>query len=183
MKKTIISGLLFFSLTIAFGQTSKLAMQYFETGEFEKAASLFKELYNKDQRSSFYFDKYIESLLAMEDYSTAEKIVRARIKKEPQNLNLYVTQGKILEAQFETDEAEKWFQDAIKKLPPDRLTIVKLGNEFVQMNNFDLAIKTYERGAKLLKDDIIFSYNLGDLYRRMHDTPNMIFFFLNAMES
>ncbi|MCB0685794.1 MAG: tetratricopeptide repeat protein [Saprospiraceae bacterium] len=164
-------------------QTSRLAMQYFETGEFEKAASLFKELYEKDPRSTFYFDKYIESLLAMEDFDESEKVVKARLKKEPQNLALYVTQGKILEAQFKDDEAEKLYEEAIKKMPTDRLEVVKLGNEFVNMNKFDLAIKTYERGSKLLKDDIIFSYNLGDLYRRKHDTEKMIHYFLNAMEN
>ena len=168
---------------LTFAQTSRLAMQYFETGEFEKAASLFKELHEKDPRSTFYFDKYIESLLAMDAFEESEKVVKARLKKEPQNLTLYVTQGKILEAQFKDDEAEKLYEEAIKKMPTDRLEVVKLGNEFVSMNKFDLAIKTYERGAKLLKDDIIFSYNLGDLYRRKNDTEKMIHYFLNAMEN
>ena len=164
-------------------QASRLAMQYFETGEFEKAAALFKDLYEKDQRSTFYFDKYIESLLAMDAFAECEKVVKARLKKEPQNLTLYVTQGKILEAQYKDDEAQKLYQEAIKKMPTDRLAVVKLGNEFVNMQKFELAIKTYERGAKLLKDDIIFSYNLGDLYRRKHDTEKMIHYFLNAMEN
>ncbi len=173
----------FLVIPSVYGQTSRLAMQYFETGEFEKAASLFKDLYQKDPRSTFYFDKYIESLLAMDDFSTSEKVVKSRIKKEPQNLSLYVTQGKILEAQFKDDEAQKLYKEAIKKMPTDRLQVVKLGNEFVNMNKFDLAIETYERGAKLLKDDIIFSYNLGDLYRRKHDIEKMIHYFLNAMEN
>ena len=172
-----------FAWQMGYNQTSRLAMQYFETGEFEKAASLFQELYEKDPRSTFYFDKYIESLLAMDNFEECEKVVKARLKKEPQNLALYVTQGKVLEAQFKEDEAEKLYEEAIKKMPTDRLAVVKLGNEFVNMNKFDLAIKTYERGAKLLKDDIIFSYNLGDLYRRKADTEKMIHYFLNAMEN
>ena len=164
-------------------QTSRLAMQYFETGEFEKAASLFKDLYDKDKRSNFYFDKYIESLLAMEDFVQSEKVVKNRIKREPHNLTLYVMQGKILEAQFKDQEANKLYQEAIKKMPGDRLSVVKLGNEFLKLNKFDLAIKTYERGTRLLRDDIIFSYNLGDLYRRKNDTKKMIYYFLNAMEN
>ncbi len=179
----IIAAFLLTAVYPAFGQTSRLAMQYFETGEFEKAASLFKDLYEKDKRSNFYFDKYIESLLAMENYSEAEKVVKARLKKESHNLTLYVTQGKIHEAQFNVEEADKLYREAIRKMPGDRLTVVKLGNEFVKMNKFDLAIKTYERGTKLLRDDIIFSYNLGDLYRRKNDTKKMIFYFLNAMEN
>ncbi len=158
-------------------------MQYFETGEFEKAASLFKDLYEKDKRSNFYFDKYIESLLAMEDYLQSEKVVKNRIRREPNNLALYVMQGKILEAQFKDQEAGKLYQEAIKKMSGDRLSVVKLGNEFLKLNKFDLAIKTYERGMKLLRDNIIFSYNLGDLYRRKNDTKKMIFYFLNAMEN
>ena len=184
MKNFILSFLFFGCLvSLASAQTSRLAMQYFETGEFEKAATLFKDLYEKDKRSNFYFDKYIESLLAMEDYNQCEKIVKSRLKKEPQNLALYVTQGKILEAQYKEDEAEKLYVDAIKKMPADRLSVVKLANDFVKMNKFDLAIRTYEKGVKLLNDEIIFSYNLGDLYRRKHDVSKMIHYFLNAMES
>ena len=158
-------------------------MQYFETGEFEKAAGIFKTLYEQDSRSNFYFDKYIESLLALEQYALCEKIIKNRIKKEPENITLYVTQGKILEEQFKDEEALKIYQEAIKKLPSDRLEVIKLGNEFIKGNKFDLAIQTYERGAKLLKDEIIFSYNLGDLYRRKGDTENMIRYFLNALET
>lgn len=179
----LILSFLFLASYPMLGQTSRLAMQYFETGEFEKAASLFKELYQKDNRSNFYFDKYIESLLAMETYDEAEKVVKNRLKREPHNLTLYVTQGKIYEAQFDEDEANKLYEEAIKKMPDDRLAIVRLCNEFVKMNKFDLAIKGYERGAKLLRDDIIFSYNLGDLYRKKHDTEKMIYYFLNAMEN
>ena len=185
MKQNIalILGLLLVMTGQMLGQTSRLAMQYFETGEFEKAASLFKDLYEQDKRSTFYFDKYIESLLAMESYAEAERVVKTRSKKEPQNLTLYVMQGKILEAQFKDDDAAKLYSEAIKKMPGDRLAVVKLGNEFVKMNKFDLAIKAYERGTKLLRDDIIFSYNLGDLYRRKNDTKKMIYYFLNAMEN
>lgn len=183
MKKLLIISILLLVAYASQGQTSKLAMQYFETGEYAKAAELYKELYQKDKRSTFYFDKYVESLLALEDFASAEKIVSSRLRKEPGNLNLLVTQGKILEAQYREDEAAKIYQNTIKKLPADRLAIVKLGNEFVKLNKFDLAIKTYEKGAKLLKDEIIFSYNLGDLYRRMHDVPKMIHYFLNAVEN
>ena len=185
MKQNIalILGLLLVMTGQMLGQTSRLAMQYFETGEFEKAASLFKDLYEQDKRSTFYFDKYIESLLALESYAEAERVVKTRSKKEPQNLTLYVMQGKILEAQFKDDDAAKLYSEAIKKMPGDRLAVVKLGNEFVKMNKFDLAIKAYERGTKLLRDDIIFSYNLGDLYRRKNDTKKMIYYFLNAMEN
>ena len=119
----------------------------------------------------------------MEAYEEAEKVVVKRLKKENNNLALYVTQGKILEAQYKDDEAQKLYSEAIKKMASDRLTIIKLGNEFVKMSKFDLAIKTYERGSKLLKDDIVFSYNLGDLYRRKNDTEKMIYHFLNAMEN
>ncbi|MBX2815974.1 MAG: tetratricopeptide repeat protein [Saprospiraceae bacterium] len=185
MKKALVLSVLFLFgfLSSLDGQTSKLAMQYFETGEYEKAAQLYKELYAKDRRSTFYFDKYVESLLALDDFAGAEKIVASRLRKEPDNLNLLVTQGKILEAQYNEEDAEKTYQTAIKRLPADRLSIVKLGNEFVKLNKFELAIKTYEKGAKLLKDDIVFSYNLGDLYRRMHDVPKMIHHFLNAVEN
>ena len=78
--------LIFIGYATTSAQTSRLALQYFETGEFEKAAALFQELYEKDRRSNFYFDKYIESLLAMEAFGEAEQVVDRRLRKEKDNL-------------------------------------------------------------------------------------------------
>lgn len=171
----LISGL-------AVGQNARLAQQYFRDGEYEKAASLYERLYEENERNDFYFDRYIDCLLALEHYEACEDAIKEQLKKTPENVNLYVTFGKLKEQQFLDDEAEIQYQKAIEQLPPDKYRITRLANAFITLTKYDLAIDTYEQGAKLLKDKQTFAYNLGDLYRRKGDTPKMITNYLSSLD-
>merc|ERR1712127_632009 len=77
--------------------------------------------------------------------------------------------------------AVEQYEKAIKKMPADRFSITRLANAFINLTKYELAIQTYEKGANILKDQNIFAYNLGDLYRRKGDTEKMILNYLNSL--
>ena len=161
--------------------SSKLAQEYYRNGEFEKAAVLYEKLYQQNNRNDYYFNRYMDCLLALEKYAQCEKILKKRLKKDPKQVQLYVTYGNIYERQYKDAEAQLEYEKAIKRLPSDRFAVTRLANAFLNLTKYDLAIQTYEKGARLLKDDNVFAYNLGDLYRRKGDTPKMIDSYLNSL--
>ena len=163
-------------------QDARLAEQYYRDGEYEKASALYERLYKDENRSDFYFGRYVECLLALEQYDNCEKVIKKQIKKDPDNYSYYVTYGKLFERQYNDEAAKKQYEQAIDKLSKNRGEIIKLANTFIGLTKFDLAIKTYEKGGKLLKDDYVFAFNLGDLYRRKGDVPNMIKNYLRSLE-
>ncbi len=179
--KTIIILLLFPVLLSA--QESKLAQQYFMSGEYEKAATLYEKLYNRGNNNDFYFNRYIDCLIALEEFKKCESILKQKLKKNPQEVQLYVTYGNLFEKQFKDAEAKEQYKNAIKKMPPDRYIITQLANAFTGLTKHDLAIETYEKGAKLLNNPTIFSYNLGDMYRRKGDSEKMIEHYLNSLSA
>ncbi len=183
--KLLLSFLLVFSMSsvISAQSESKLAQQYFADGEFEKAAILYEKLYSGNARNDYFFNRYIECMLSLEDYDGAEKALKKELKKNPAKVNLYVTYGNIYERQFNDAEAQKQYERAIKELPEDRFATTKLANAFIGLTKYDLAAETYEKGAKLLKDNQVFAYNLGDLYRRKGDTPKMLENYLNSLDA
>ncbi len=164
-------------------QDSRLAQQYYNSGEYEKAASTYQGLYAKNAHSSHYFNRYVDCLIKLEDFSTAEEAVKKEIKKNPKKVQLYVTYGNIYERQFKEEEAKEQYEKGIKKLTADRFTITNLANGFMGLKKYELAIQTYQRGEELLKDKNIFSYNLGDLYSRKGDKPLMIQYYLSSLKS
>ena len=181
--RSLLPLVLFSFLTISvFAQEAQLAQQYFRDGEYEKAAVLYEKLYNKNTRNDFFFDRYVECLLAMEDFKRGETVIKQQLRKTPQKVNLYVTYGKLLERQFKDEEAKKMYAAAIENLPKEQYRITRLANSFLSLTKYEEAIATYERGAQLLRDKRIFSYNLGDLYRRKGDVPKMITNYLNSLE-
>ncbi|MEZ4960444.1 MAG: tetratricopeptide repeat protein [Saprospiraceae bacterium] len=180
--------LLFLTMTVllplfSFGQDAKLAQQYYQDGEFEKASVLYQKLYEQQNRNEYYFDKYIECLLAIEKYDEVEAVVKKGLKEEPKNIRLYVTYGNLYERQFKEKEADEQYRKAIEKMPADQYEITRLASAFSNLTKYDLAIETYEKGSKLLKDNEVFAFNLAELYRRKGDNAKMIENYLNSLES
>jgi len=170
-----------FSLTLG-AQESKLANNYYQNGEYEKAASLYKKLHKK-QNNEYYFNRYVDCLIALEQFDETEKIIKQQLKKDKRSTSLYVTLGNLYEQQYEDEKAQKQYELAIERMPGDRYAITKLANAFVNLTKYDLAAQTYEKGSKILKDDEIFSYNLGDLYRRKGETTKMITNYLISLKA
>lgn len=176
----LLCGLFF--ATILSAQEARLAQQYFRDGEYEKASVLYEKLAEANPENPYYFDRYVDCLLSLEQYDECERAIKRQLRRQPDNIFLYVTYGKLFERQYKDDEAREQFELAISKMPKERYTIVRLANSFMSLTKYDLAIAAYEKGAKSLKDDLIFAYNLGDLYRRKGDTPKMIESYLNSLD-
>lgn len=183
MKRIYITLLFFISIiSIGWSQNSRLAQQYFQNGEYEKAAEIYDQLYQKNGHNDFFFDRYFDCLLALEDYDGAENTLKKHLRKNDTNVKLYVSYGTLLERLGRYDEAEEKYATAIEKLPTDQYSATRLANSFMTLTKYDLAIATYKKGAELLKNDRIFAYNLGDLYRRKGDSQLMITSYLNSLE-
>ncbi len=162
-------------------QDSRLAQQYFQNGEYEKAAVLFEQLYDANPQNDYFFDRFVDCLISLERYDACEKAIRKQIKRDPKNLPLYVTLGRLFEQQYRDADAEQQYKEAIAQLPKEHFAIIRLANAFTNMTKYDYAIKTYEKGSEILKDNVSFSFYLGDLYRRKGDTPKMIDSYLNSL--
>lgn len=175
--------ILFFAFVTSsvFGQEVKLAQQYFSTGEYEKASTLYEKLLSQNETNEYYFNRYTDCLIALQEYEKCESVIKKHIKKYPKEVSLYVTYGNLLEKQNKAEEALKQYDKAIDELPAEEAYINKLANSFMGIPNYDKAIASYEKGAKLLKNNTIFSYMLGELYSRKGDVPKMIESFLNSL--
>lgn len=178
-----LTALLVSVLTSAWGQDTNLANQYFINGEYAKAATIYDQLLQQDDRNEYFFNRYIDCLMYLEDYDTGEKAVKKRLKKEPRNYALYVTYGGLLERAGRMPDAEQQYDEAIRNMPADFNSVNRLANLFTGKARYDYATKTYETGAKMLKDPNRFAFNLGELYRRKGDTNKMMEQYLNSVAS
>lgn len=176
----LIITLLLMGSAISAQKEAKLAQYYYESGEYEKSGQLYKKLSLQNGYNDYYFGRYIESLLALEDYVLAEKVINDQIKKMPQSVQLYVALGNIYERQTDLEKAKATYESAISSLPKSRGAINSLGNSFTRLNKFDYALKVYEKGVKILEDETLFAYNLSDLYRRKGETEKMIHYYLRS---
>jgi tetratricopeptide (TPR) repeat protein len=182
MWKYFLAGLLTLIQFAGFGQENRLALQYYRNGDYEKAASLYQQLYSQNESNDYYLERYIDCLFLMEDFDNAERVLKRELRKNPTKSKIRVLYGQLFEKQYKEDQAKVQYELALEHLIPDRGNILILANYFANNTQYDYAIRTLIKGGELLKDSRVFSYNLGDLYRRKGDTPNMISSFLNSLE-
>lgn len=181
MRLLIILFIAFISITAA-AQDSRLANQYYQTGEYEKASTMYLKLFNKTKKNDYYFDRYIESLLAVENYAEAETALKNQIKARPKDIQLYVTYGNIYEKRSDLENAEKQYKRAVENMPADIGIISKIGNSFTTLAKYDLAIQVYENGEKLVDRPNVFAHNLASLYGRKGEVDKMISSYLNSID-
>ena len=181
MKQILLFTVFLVGFQSSFSQKeAKLAQYYYQSGEYEKSAQLYKKLSDDIGFNDYYFGRFVESLLALESYQEAENAINNQLRKMPNTVQLYVSLGNIYERQAMTDKADATYEKAISRLSPNRGSISSLGNSFTRLNKYDLALKVYEKGVELLKDESIFAYSLSDLYRRKGDTEKMIHYYLSS---
>ncbi len=165
------------------GQDINLANQYFINGEYEKAASLFGQIVETNYTNEFALNRYVESLINLNQYDECEKALKKYIKKMPTSGNLYIQYGLLLDRQNKEAAADEQYGKAVETMASDYNSVNRLASQFTNASKYDLAIKCYERGGELLKDKNIFAFNLGELYRRKGEPAKMIESYLNSLSS
>ena len=183
-QKIIFFNLLFAFLTFSsFGQDQKLAQQYFAEGDYERALVLFKKLTETTQGNTYFLERYVDCLFQLKMFKEAEKVLTKELKKKTADPIFNISLGQVYEKLDDEDAASHQFNQAILRMTPERFFIVRIGNTFTNINQLDWAIKTYEQGAILLNDNLVFSYYLADLYSRKGDSPKMINQYLNVVSN
>ncbi|MEP7320434.1 MAG: tetratricopeptide repeat protein, partial [Saprospiraceae bacterium] len=182
IKPFLSFALLCFSFLIA-AQDSRLAEQYFQDGEYEKAGTLFSKLLEQNKAQTYFFNRTIECLIYQDKMTDAETLVKKQLKAFPDEAGNYVVYGNLLEKMGSPVLADEQFKKSIDKLPIDRNKINSLAGTFINMSKYDLAIAAYEKGMKGLNDKDMFPYLLADMYRRKGDVPKMIQYYLMSLEA
>lgn len=163
-------------------QDPRLAMQYFQDGEYDKAAQLYSSLFQKNPESEVYLNYLLLSLEGAGKNAEAESLVKKEIGRKPKEAILYLYYGKILQKKGDGKAADKQFKNCIDHLPADVILIQKVANAFLEIPNYDLAIASYEKGQKILKGQFSFTYNLADLYRRKGDHHTMLKYYVEGLD-
>ncbi len=178
MKQIIISLLiinaLFTNVKAQNTQTdSQLAAEYYRTKEYDKAATLYLNLFETTS-AKVYFTSYVRCLANSEKYEEAEKAVKKQIKKDKKDPSLYIELGYIYDMQELTDKAEENYNEAINNTPADQTQIKQVANAFLSKQKYAKAISVYEKGRELLSNSYSFRYEIAGVYLVERDYPNMV---------
>jgi tetratricopeptide (TPR) repeat protein len=160
-------------------ESEKLALQYFDAREFEKANVYFSELY--EHNPSVWYLYYYKSLVAVKDYDKAEKITRKQLRINKNNVQFYVYLGHLYGLQAESKKEKEYYDRAVKEMLPMPPYIYNLANAFTEEKKYDYAIMVYNKARKESPDYPYF-YERAEVYKLKNDLVAMINEYLDAIE-
>jgi len=162
------------------GADEQLAAQYFQQGDFEKAAMYYERLHRK-QPNDFYYEQLLKSYTAMKEFDGAEKLVKDQMRRANGEPRYIIDLGVLYKTMDEPEKANKEYDKAIKQMRADQGSVRQVANAFVQANETDRALEAYERGEKMLPSGSTFAYEIAGLYGQKGDTPRMVSAYMDLL--
>lgn len=175
--------LIFVSCSTLFGQETdlKLARQFETNGEPQKALDIYQKLYKQD--NDVNFNVYFNALVAFKKFDDAINITKKMLRKHPDDRQFTILLGTVFTQQGSLEKANSLYDDLIKNLRPDQGEIAVLASQFYQNSNIEYAIKVFQQGRRVLNNDVLFSYELINLYRYKRDKAALTEEYLNFLPS
>lgn len=158
-------GLLFILLhTICMqSQTMDLAENYLDQGEYEKAKSIYTQLYKRNPMSQKILLGLVKTHKELEEFDNAEQLIKTYIGKSEQFPNMYVELGYLYQLQGKDEEATQAFKIALASIEKNPSFAYSVGAIFQDYNMISEAIATYEKADKL-QPRINYKIYLARLY-------------------
>lgn len=179
MKKTIIIFCLLFSFT-SFAQDEQLALDYFNSGEFEKALISYNKLYESNRGNSNFFLKIIEVHQQLEQFDESETLLVNQIKLN--NNPMYLVElGYNFQLKNEQEKAEDLYSQAILKIEENPVYAYNVASRFEEHVLIDYAASVYEKAMEL-RSDLNFEIQLARIYGEQEKIEKMFSCYIDFLD-
>ena len=148
---------------LALSQSEQLARNYFDQGEFEKAASTYEALLKQQPYNPTYVLALVETYQQLENYIKAEALLTENLKISKIRPELEVELGHNFQLMGKTQEADLWYDKAISRLDQNIGVAYILGRTFEKYSLLDRAAAIYKKAAQD-DDKMIFDVQLARIY-------------------
>lgn len=181
IKKIFLFILLLASAIPVSAQTTdeQLAAQYYQNKEYDKAVVYYEKLYNK-KPIALYYNYYLDCLLQLKDFKTAEKVVKKQIKKNEKLLNYVVDLGYVYAVSGDEAKAKEQYKSALNQLV-DQQQVFELAKAFINVKQYDYAIEAYEKGRKFSKGSYPYNFEIAQVYELKGDLQSAISEYLDVL--
>lgn len=174
-------------LAIFFGMTSlqaqendsKLANEYYQQGEYDKALVLYQNLENKKNAIPIIHANYIELLFQGNDLKKTEKYLKNIIKKYPDNLRYQIDLLYFYQKSGQNENKKKIIKYLFEKYGNNQYQLSTVARQLVSRKFYVEAIGFYKKARQINKNESVFCLDMANIYSAMGDKPNMINEYLN----
>ncbi|WP_299464661.1 tetratricopeptide repeat protein [uncultured Microscilla sp.] len=160
----------------------QLADEYFQKKEYEKANSLYEKLSLRTTYLKQVYANYLASLLTQKQFKDAEKLIKRRMRVEPENPTLPIDYGFVLERQGKIGRADKQFERVVNDVrkKPDHV-VSAAAEHFVLLDKAAWAEKIYLNARRGIANKYLFAQELANVYATLGKFEPMIDEYINVV--
>jgi tetratricopeptide (TPR) repeat protein len=151
----------------------QLAGQLLRDGDYEKAAVLYEELFEK-RPTALIYNNFLRSLFELKDFRKAERIIKNQIKDHPGRARFEVDLGYLYFLENDERKFRRYMEGLIKEMSPDPSSIHELANAFLFREFDDYALQIYLKGRQTFGYSVPFNMQIAEIYSKKGDYLNMM---------
>jgi cellulose synthase operon protein C len=142
----------------------RMAQGFEEAGEWERAASLYEDLYKTEPRNYIFTDGLQRSYTQIKEYGNAIGVIRNWLTYQPRDFNMMTTLGGLYYDSGNETTADSVWKSVIATDPNNVQLYRVIANEMMEHRLYENAIRIYLDGRKVGKKEILFADELGTIY-------------------
>ena len=163
-------------------QDASLAFLYFRNGEYEKAASLYKSLHEKNPLNSNYLNYLIDCYQQTEKFNEVKFLLNTQLKKVPSQHYLNVELGYNYQLQHKKDSALIYYDKAVNSINKTSNQGYLIGRTFQSNYLLDYALLAYKKSMEV-NPNANYNLQIAAIYGEKADIENMLNTYLNLVET
>lgn len=179
----IFTFLLFLQATSQDDKDVRLANEYYNQGETEKALVLFEELAKDSRNIPLIHNNYFYLLLQEGAYDDATKYIKWINRQFPDNINYALDHGYIHYYQNNVDQADAVFKKVISQQKNNTFQIRLAADYFANKQLYEYAVIAFKEAREEIGADNIYALELANVYRMMNEKDLMVEEYLNFISN
>jgi tetratricopeptide (TPR) repeat protein len=160
--------------TTTFAQDMAIGLEYLKLKEYTKAKNVFEKLIKAKDESQELHQNYLNCLIQLNDYDTAEKYLKRQIRNQKQNAILHAQLGNIYQAQQNEKESAESYQKAIQIGSETESETKKLAEFLYKNGKTELSTQTIQLGRLKQGNETLASRLMTQIYRNANKKAEMI---------
>lgn len=152
---------------------AKLANEYYQAGEYEKALEIFRELEKNKNDITVIHANYFRLLIDQSDNKATEKYLDKIIKMFPTNLSYLVDELFFFHISNQTDAKQNLIDDMVKKYAANQFQLSTIAQSLVSHTLYQDAIYFYTKARELSSRPSSFALEMAAVYRMIGDKTSM----------
>lgn len=159
----------------------QLAQQFFEQGEYAKAADLFKKATGDANLFFEIYDNYLETLRQLKDEKGEEDLINKAYLISGKDPIYLFELALFYERKEEIKTAQKQFSKALQALKQNAYQIHTIAKMLIENKRIDWAKEVYLKGKEIFKDPKAFDLELAYISGELGDFDGMVNSFIQYL--